>query len=147
MNVNGLMQIAILAFATAAISLTTAKGKIFAPFREWMKARSDWIGELASCPYCTSHWVAIALVAIYRPTLIRSWVIVDFAVSVFVMVAIAAVISGLIQWLTSNRVESASEENREEVEQLKAALQVARSKLVEQEGTIRRLQQPAPVGP
>lgn len=43
-----------------------------------------------------SHWVAIALVAIYRPVLISQWIVIDLLVSVFGVVAIAAIISGVI---------------------------------------------------
>lgn len=96
MNAIGLYQVAVLALATAAISVTISKARIFASAREWIASRNTWLGELVSCSYCTSHWVAIALVAIYRPVLIPQWFIVDLIVSVFGMVAISAVISGVI---------------------------------------------------
>lgn len=96
MNTIGLYQVAVLALATAAISVTVSRSRIFASAREWIAIRNTWLGELVSCSYCTSHWVAIALVAIYRPVLISQWIFVDFLVSVFGIVAIAAVISGVI---------------------------------------------------
>lgn len=96
MNIIGLYQVAVLALATAAISVTVSKARVSASAREWIASRSTWLGELVSCSYCTSHWVAIALVAIYRPVLISQWIVVDLLVSVFGMVAIAAIVSGVI---------------------------------------------------
>ncbi len=96
MNMIGLYQVAVLALATAAISVTISKARLFASAREWIAKRNTWLGELMSCSYCTSHWVAIALVAIYRPVLVSQWIIVDLFVSVFAVVAIAAIVSGMI---------------------------------------------------
>jgi hypothetical protein len=96
MNMIGLYQVAVLALATAAISVTVSKARVFASARAWIAARNTWLGELVSCSYCTSHWVAIALVAIYRPVLVSQWIFVDLLVSVFGMVAIAAIVSGVI---------------------------------------------------
>ncbi len=96
MNMTGLYHVVVLALATAAISVTVSKARLFAFVREWIAARNTWIGELISCSYCTSHWVAIAFVAIYRPVVISRWIVADLFVSVFSMVAIAAIVSGVI---------------------------------------------------
>ena len=96
MDLTGLYQVAVLAMAVAAIAVTTSKSRMFAPMRKWLAERSDMLGELASCNYCTSHWLSIAFVAIYRPVLVPQWFLVDLVVSVFVMVAIAAVVGGAI---------------------------------------------------
>lgn len=103
MNIMGLYQVAVLALATAAISVTVSKARLFASAREWIATRNTWLGELVSCSYCTSHWVAIALVAIYRPVLVSQWIVVDLLVSAFGMVAIAAIISGMITKLNPFR--------------------------------------------
>lgn len=105
MNMIGLYQVAILALATAAISVTVSKARVLASAREWIASRNNWLGELVSCSYCTSHWVAIALVAIYRPVLVSQWIIVDLLVSVFGVVAIAAIVSGVIIKLNPFRGE------------------------------------------
>lgn len=103
MSMIGLYQVAILALATAAVSVTTSKSRVFASAREWIASRNNWLGELVSCSYCTSHWVAIVLVAIYRPVLISQWIVIDLLVSVFGVVAIAAVVSGVIMKLNPFR--------------------------------------------
>lgn len=33
--------------------------------REWITARSDWLLELVSCPWCVSVWVAAAAAVSY----------------------------------------------------------------------------------
>lgn len=96
MNFEGLNQIAVLALATSAISVTTSKARVFTSVRSWIASHNKWLGDLVSCTYCTSHWIAIAFVAIYRPVVIKQWIVVDLVVSMFVTVAISAVMSGLI---------------------------------------------------
>lgn len=96
MVLDELYHVAVLALATAAISVTVSKARIFAFVRGWIASRSRRLGELVSCSYCTSHWVAIGLVAVYRPVLISQWIILDLIISVFSVVAIAAIVSGVI---------------------------------------------------
>lgn len=137
-------QVVVLALATAAISTTISKGRIFASTREWIIERNEWLGKLVSCSYCISHWVALVFVAIYRPILIQQWFIVDFFVSVFSVVAISAIISGVIikltPWQQPLPAGEPDDEVDQEVEQLRVALQAARDKIVEQNKTIRELQ-------
>jgi len=123
---NTLVQLATLASATSAISITITKGGVFSKQRQWIKGRNSWLGKLVSCPYCLSHWVAAALVAIYQPTPLSAWLPVDLAISVFITVAIAAVISGVILWLMPF-----SETEREEMESLYKALREARKLISE----------------
>lgn len=140
---TAMYQVVVLALATAAISTTISKGGIFASAREWIFERNEWLGKLVSCSYCTSHWVAMALVAFYRPVLVQQWLIADLVISVFSVVAISAIISGLIiKLIPFQQPQSAEDEiDEEEVEQLRVALQTARDKIVEQSRTIKELQQ------
>jgi len=96
MNFEGLYQVAVLALATAAISVTTSKARVFASTRRWIASRSDWFGDLVTCTYCTSHWMAIAFIAIYRPVIFHQWMVIDLIVSMFTTVALSAIISGVI---------------------------------------------------
>jgi hypothetical protein len=90
-------EIAWLALATAALSLTIAKTHAFDWLRSWVLARSDYLGELVSCHYCMSHWFALGLVAVYRPVVVSSGVtLFDLAVSVFALVALSALVSATI---------------------------------------------------
>lgn len=83
-----------LSFVTAAISFTITETSLFKPLREWMKTKSTFLGDLLSCGYCFGHWVAFALVAIYRPKLFESWWLPDY----FFTALVIAWFSG-IQWV------------------------------------------------
>jgi hypothetical protein len=135
---NSLGQVTMIALATAAISLTTARGRIFAPFREWVASKSTWFGELVSCFYCTSHWLAIAFVAVYQPVLVQKWIILDLFVSVFVVVAIAALVSSVVIRLTSYGDER-SRKAEEELNTLRSALASAREMIRSQQDQLKQL--------
>ena len=95
-NYEGLFAVFVLSLATTSISVTITKAKVFAPLRDFIFRIWNWLGELFSCPYCMSHWVAGVFVAIYRPTIIHKWIYIDLTVSLFVIVTISAIISGII---------------------------------------------------
>ena len=44
------------------ISHTIAKERICEPLRRKLGGKETWFGYLVSCPYCTSHWIAFAVV-------------------------------------------------------------------------------------
>lgn len=91
------LTILFLALPVASISLTTSRAKVFAGFRTWVAARSEWLGKLVECTYCTSHWVAFLAVAFYRPNVMNSDVLfVDLIASAFAVVALAAPMAGLM---------------------------------------------------
>jgi hypothetical protein len=83
--------------AVATISMTLSKGKVFASFREWLDERSDFLGELIHCPYCTSHWVAFGACLVFQPILISCGVwILDVILAAFAVTMAASVFAGLI---------------------------------------------------
>jgi hypothetical protein len=98
MNYHGLMQIVVLAFVVSPISLTVTKTAVFKPFREFIKSHSVWLGKLFSCPYCFSHWTSFAVVAVFQPVAVSCgfFPLIDYAVSAFVMVSIANLLSALL---------------------------------------------------
>lgn len=87
-------QVLLLSMVAACISFTVTETKLFAPFREWMKNKSSLAGGLFSCGYCLGQWVAIILVAIYKPKLFESWWLLDYLLTAFVIAWIAS-----IQWI------------------------------------------------
>lgn len=140
MNTTMLWQVAVLALATTAISRTTSQGKIFAPAREWVSTRSEWLGKLVNCAYCTSHWVAIVFVVIYRPRLVSVWMPVDLVVTMFMIVALATLFNGALTWLAAISERASRAQLLSEVAQLRSALQAARGKLVQQAARIKELE-------
>lgn len=94
-----LLQIAVLAVATSAISLTLAMSKMFYRPRGWVVRHSSFLGELVNCHYCTAHWVALGLCALYQPTPLQAWWPADLVVGWFSTVGLAALTSGAIHHL------------------------------------------------
>lgn len=88
-----------LALVTASISFTVSEAKIFAPPREWLKKRSHFWGELVSCGYCFGHWVALALVALYRPRLFELWWLLDYFLTALIIAWLSAFQWVVLCWL------------------------------------------------
>ena len=65
------------------ISHTIAREKICEPIRAKLGGKDTWLGYLVSCPYCASHWVALALV----PVTGSDYVDVAFSVPVLTWIA------------------------------------------------------------
>jgi hypothetical protein len=95
-HADDLAATAIIALAASGISMSFTQGSMFDSLRKWIADRNKLIGDLARCFFCMSHWVAIAGVAIYLPRPVRFWLPADLVVSVFVAVAIATIVSGLM---------------------------------------------------
>jgi hypothetical protein len=80
-----------LSLAVGAVSVTVSKTKACGPLRRLAARGGGWLRDLVHCPYCLSHWLALAAVAIYRPRVTGSEVaVLDFAASLFILVALAA---------------------------------------------------------
>jgi hypothetical protein len=90
-----LAQVVWLSLVTASVAFTLSEATVFAGPREWVKARSAWLGKLACCGYCLGHWVALGLVAIYRPRLFEAWWVLDYFLTALVIAWLAA-----FQWAT-----------------------------------------------
>ncbi len=83
-------EVIYLSLVTASISFTVTETKLFKPLREWVKRKKSIGGELLSCGYCFSHWVAFTFVAIYQPKLFEAWWLLDYFLTALV-----------ISWLSS----------------------------------------------
>jgi hypothetical protein len=91
------VKIILLSLAIASISLTTAQSKVFTSTRQWIIKRNKWFGELVSCSYCTSHWLAIAGVFgcnIYCALTYR-WL--ESIIYIFVVVSVSNMFMGLLK--------------------------------------------------
>ena len=92
-----LVTMLFLALAVSACSMTISKAKVFKSLRETVEERSIWLGGLLKCPYCTSHWLSVGAVVIYRPRPVDcGFLALDLAVAALAIVALAAFSSGLI---------------------------------------------------
>lgn len=88
-----------LSFAAASLSFTVTETKVFMSIREWAKSKKSFLGELLSCGYCFGHWVAFALVAIYRPRLFEFWWLLDYFLTAIVIAWLSALQWVLMCWL------------------------------------------------
>lgn len=70
------------------------RNKFFAPCREWLKVHNAFVAKTSSCGYCCGHWIAVTLVAIYRPRLFDGYWVLDYLLT-------AITVAGLVsfQWL------------------------------------------------
>jgi hypothetical protein len=46
--------------AVGAVSQTVSTSVLFADFRSWIRLKSEFLGKLFTCPWCFSHWLALA---------------------------------------------------------------------------------------
>lgn len=139
MNTIAIYQTVVLALAIAAWSVTTSRARVFAGVRSWIADRNSWLGELVACPYCTCHWLALGLTLAYRPRLVQLWLPLDLLVTVFVMVATASMVAGVIMLLIPFHGDDDQNDIEEEVEQLREALETARTALRQKAKQIREL--------
>ncbi len=92
-------QVALLSVATASIAFGITETKLFSPVREWVKLRSRFWGELICCGYCLGHWIALGLVAIYRPRLFTAWWLLDYVFTALVIAWLAGFQWAALCWL------------------------------------------------
>jgi hypothetical protein len=87
-------QVFWLSVITASIAFTLTETKLFLPLREWTLKKSRFLGKLIHCGYCSAHWIAFALVAIYRPRLLESLPLLDYFLTALAIAWLAS-----IQWI------------------------------------------------
>ena len=101
-------QVALLSLVTESVASTLCETALFAGLRDWVKARSAWLGKLACCGYCLGHWVAIGFVAMYRPRLFEAWWLLDYALTALVIAWLAALRGGREAYTGPGRVPGRS---------------------------------------
>lgn len=92
-------EVIFLSFVTASIAFTVSETKLVLPLREWVRGRSAALGALLSCGYCFGHWVAFALVAVYRPRLFHAWLPLDYLLTALTIAWLGALQSIVMCWL------------------------------------------------
>lgn len=101
-------QLAWLGIACGALSLFLTKSTLINKVHDWLEVHAPFVEEVLSCPWCTSHWVAICFVLLYQPLLLThpAWGAVfnflmyflDFGVSMLFVVTCASVSARVIWW-------------------------------------------------
>lgn len=119
---NQLVEWSVASLAVASTSYTITRAGIFEPVRAWIEAKSGKLGELMRCPYCIGHWLAgAAAICIGNPAVVVGNAIVDYAVSIFGMMAVV----GVIHFVLIRTYQPIMKENvRVELAKLSAAEQM-----------------------
>lgn len=92
-------EIVYLSFVCAAVSFTVSEAKLFAFWREWIKKKNHFLGELFCCGYCLGHWIAFGLVAIYQPRLFIAWWLLDYFLTALAIAWLAGAQWAVMCWL------------------------------------------------
>lgn len=86
---NAILQVFFISLVVSTTSVTISETKPFEKMRRFLKDRCGWLGHLVGCPYCVSHYISGLLVLIYRPKIIEGFFLLDYIMTVFVVVALA----------------------------------------------------------
>jgi hypothetical protein len=98
-------EIVALPLANAALIFTVTETKLFRPFRDWLKAKNDTLGELAGCGYCFGHWSAFAVAAIYQPRIFHAWWPLGYFLTAVVIAWLSAFQWIALCWLMQKTVK------------------------------------------
>ena len=96
-----MLQLAYLSVACGAASLVVSKGAVFDRAHKWLEPRAPLLEQMLSCPWCLSHWVALALVLVSRPLPLTGLLPVDYFVATMVVVALSSLTARAIFWAYS----------------------------------------------
>lgn len=92
-----MIELVFLALAVASVTITLTRSTLFEPLRAWVDNRSELLGELIYCPYCTSHYISFVAVLLFQPVVATSGVhVFDLIASAFAMITFSALFCGLI---------------------------------------------------
>lgn len=103
-----IFYLVMLSMTVSVISLTVTKTKVFKSLRAWVKNKSEFFGELFTCPYCFSFYPSLFFTFFYFPRHLQltfgpsfsvfqnNYYPLDFILAWFCMVCIASFITGFI---------------------------------------------------
>ena len=87
----------VLGAACAVVAMTISKASIFERPRVWLDQNYEWLGDLVACPYCVSHWVALAAIVAFQPRPVGTpWYVLDMVVAMFALTFVSSMGCGAI---------------------------------------------------
>jgi hypothetical protein len=58
---------------------------------KWVQKAAEKVGYLVTCPYCSSHWISLLVVVLFRPNVhVYDNILMNIAVLTMALVAISA---------------------------------------------------------
>lgn len=91
-----LIEILLLGIASGVISLTVTKAVIFKSTRDWLESKSEFFGDLVTCPYCFGHWSAAFLFTWYYLSIVTVIGFLPFLVYWLVITFISSICTGIM---------------------------------------------------
>jgi hypothetical protein len=95
-----LPRLLVVSAVTMGIAHTLTQERIFAPLRDRLGGKETWLGYLASCPYCASHYIAFVLVpltgAFFVP-IAHDWGVVSDVLGWFLSSILVSVVAAFLR--------------------------------------------------
>ncbi len=89
-----MLELILISMVTASISFTVTESKLFESFRNFVKRKNNFLGELVSCGYCLGHWIAFGIVIMYNFNIFNNGLFIDYFFTGLIIAWLSA-----IQWL------------------------------------------------
>jgi hypothetical protein len=90
-----IIQFLFVSFAVASISYTISKSELFSVLREYTNEKFKTVYKIISCPYCLSHWLAVAGMLFVEPILFNN-IYINIFIFTFVCVTLSSFWIGMI---------------------------------------------------
>lgn len=92
-------EAALVILATSALAYLLTRADVLEKPRLWIVLRSRFFGELATCGYCLSHWIAAAFVLGRNIRLFGLWPPIDYLLTILVIAFLASIVYAATAWL------------------------------------------------
>jgi hypothetical protein len=89
-----MLDMLLLGMIAASVSVTISESSLFKSLRGWLDIYNPFLGEMISCCYCTSHWVAL-IIFILKPVVVITfsiWPWFTLILNYFILVHITTVL-------------------------------------------------------
>lgn len=96
-----LYQLICVAAPVSVISLTMTKAVVSKPLRDAIKKKNAFFGELFSCPFCFSFYVALIFQLLFKLNPLNDFPICGLGVGYFMLVYVANIFTGWLFGLLS----------------------------------------------
>ncbi len=99
---HSVLELILISIVTASISFTITESKLFELFRNFIRRKNSFFGELVSCGYCLGHWVAFAIVIMYDFNVFNNILFIDYFFTGLIIAWLSA-IQLLFMYLLMNK--------------------------------------------
>lgn len=94
-----LIELTMLALASASVTWSITKSSLFRPVRERADGLHEMIGHLFGCPFCMAHWVTLVGLIFFPLSVVQYHPFVDFFIHWFATVTLTVIVIGIMDRL------------------------------------------------